>query len=313
MRRISRSRWRLAVLGLVAFFCTGCELLFGGYDSRSNTHATTPLVQFLYGKDPVPVTDANVELKLPIRVGLSFLPSNSSNSGAIPTAAQRAEILQSIRAKFSALPYVTEIVIIPDYYLDGRRDNGLEQMQQLSRIYRLDLFALASYDIVAQSNWNKSSFTYLTIVGAFFVHGDDQEVQSMVDLAVIEPNSRQLVLRAGGTSYVKGRSASVDLEKFEAIRVTQGFEQASQALLVNFETELKGFEARVREGTAPIKVVRQAKSSGGGALDPLLLVLLTTLLMLGAWRRYCDSRVARKLILGQRSIVSSRFTRDGAR
>jgi hypothetical protein len=29
--------------------------------------------------------------------------------------------------------------------------------------------------------------------------------------------------------------------------------------------------------------------------------------------RYCDSRVARKEILGQRSMVSSRFTRDGAR
>jgi rhombotail lipoprotein len=278
MRRISRSRWRLAVLGLVAFFCTGCELLFGDYDSRSNTHATTPLVQFLYGKDPVPVTDANVELKLPIRVGLSFLPSNTSNSGTMPTAAQRAEVLQAIRAKFSALPYVTEIVIVPDYYLDGRRSNGFEQMQQLARLYHLDLYALASYDIVAQSHLNKSSFTYLTIVGAFFVHGDDQEVQSMVDLAVIEPQSRQLVLRAGGTSYVKGRSASVDLNKFEAIRVQQGFEQASQALLVNFDAELKGFETRVREGTAPIKVVRQAKS-GGGALDPLLLVILGTFLV----------------------------------
>jgi rhombotail lipoprotein len=259
-------------------------LLLGDYDSHSNTHATTPLVQFLYGKEPVPVTDANVELKLPIRVGLSFLPSETANSGSIPTAAQRAEILQSIRAKFSALPYVTEIVIIPDYYLDGRRNNGFEQMQQLSRMYHLDLFALASYDIVAQSHLNKSSFTYLTIVGAFFVHGDDQEVQSMVDLAVIEPSSRQLVLRAGGTSYVKGRSASVDLEKFEAIRVKQGFDQASTALLVNFETELRGFEARVREGTAPIRVVRQPKSGGGGALDPLLLVAL--LLVFGVRHRF---------------------------
>jgi rhombotail lipoprotein len=283
MRRISRSRWRLAVLGLVAFACTGCEVLWGNY-ARSNSHATTPLVQFLYGQDAVPVTDASVELKLPIRVGLSFLPTEM-NSGSIPTAAQRAEILEAVRQKFSALPYVTEIVIIPDYYLNARHGNGFEQLQQLSRLYHLDLFALASYDIVAQSQSNKSSFTYLTIVGAFFVHGDDQEVQSLVDLAVIEPQSRQLVLRAGGTSYVKGRSALIDLEKNETQRVQRGFEEASAALLVNFETELHGFEARVREGTAPIKVVRQAKSGGGGALDATLLIFLLATLSLARFHR----------------------------
>jgi rhombotail lipoprotein len=311
MRRISWNLGRLAAAGVFALALSGCELMW--YDHDSNTHATTPLVQFLYGKDAVPVTDASVELKLPIRVGLSFLPSQDTRATAIPTAAQRAEILQAIREKFRALPYVTEIVIVPDYYLDGRRGNGFEQMQQLSRMYHLDLYALASYDIVASNVTNKSSFTYLTIVGAFFVHGNDQEIQSMVDLAVIEPQNRQLVLRAGGVSYVKGKSAAVDLEKHENWRVQRGFEEAGAALMVNFETELRGFEARVREGTAPIKVVRQAKNGGGGALDPLWLGLLAVLLIYAVSRRYWDSRVARNVIFGQRSIVSSRFTRDGAR
>jgi rhombotail lipoprotein len=283
MKRIARSRWRLAVMGLVVLMCTGCEVFW--LDSHdSSTHATTPLVHFLYGKDAVPPVDASVELKLPIRVGLSFLPSQDASSGAIPTAAQRSEILQAVREKFRTLPYVTEIVIVPDYYLDGTQRNGFEQMQQLARMYRLDLYALASYDIVTRSHLNKSSFTYLTIVGAFFVHGDDQDVQTLVDLAVIEPQSKQLVLRAGGTSSVKGSSAAVDLEKHEYLRVQRGFEQASAALLVNFETELRGFETRVREGTAPIKVVRQTKS-GGGALDPTMLALLLGCLALSMFVR----------------------------
>ena len=135
-----------------------------------------------------------------------------------------------------------------------------------------------------------------------------------LEIAVIEPQSRQLVLRAGGTSYVKGRSAAVDLEKDENWRVKRGFDEASAALMVNFETELRGFEARVREGTAPIKVVRHAKNSGGGgALDPLWLASLALVLTWAVSRRYWDSRVARKVIFGQRSIVNSRFTRDGAR
>jgi len=283
MNRKSRSRWRLGIMVLVTFACTGCGLLY--YDYDSNSHATTPLVNFLYGKDPVPPTDASVELKLPIRVGLSFLPSQDTSSAAIPTAAQRSEILQAVREKFRTLPYVTEIVIIPDYYLDSRQRNGFEQMQQLSRMYHLDLYALASYDIVASSHSNKRSLTYLTIVGAFFVHGDDQEIQSLVDLAVIEPQTRQLVLRAGGTSSVKGSSAAVDLEKHESLRVQRGFEEASAALLVNFETELRGFEARVREGTAPIKVVRQS-AKGGGALDPGLLLLLSACLVMSLFVRH---------------------------
>ena len=108
----------------------------------------------------------------------------------------------------------------------------------------------------------------------------------------------------------------------------KGFELATEQLIANFSRELTSFEARVRDGTAPIKVVRQgAKSGGTGALDFSLLAFLLAILAFARLRglapfarkwgltpfSYCDSRVARKVIFGQRSIVSSRFTRDGAR
>src|SRR5262245_44984739 len=145
-RRMSEIRKKPLVFALLAGCCLavgGCALMWEDHSS----HSTTPLVQFLYGDAQVPPQDAQVELRLPIRVGLSFLPSSYAGSGAIPTVAQRQQVLESVREKFRSLPYVTEIVIIPDYYLDGRRKDGLAQMQQLARLYSLDLFALASYDI----------------------------------------------------------------------------------------------------------------------------------------------------------------------
>ncbi len=51
--------------------------------------------------------------------------------------------------------------------------------------------------------------------------------------------------------------------------------------------ELTRFEARVRDGTAPIKVVRQgAKSGGTGALDFAMLALLSGCLALSVFLRH---------------------------
>jgi hypothetical protein len=71
----------------------------------------------------------------------------------------------------------------------------------------------------------------------------------------------------------------------------RGFELATANLLDNFQTELSGLEARVKEGTAPIRVAH----GGGGALDPALLVFLLGLSLRGAlwWRGRKSSASAR--------------------
>jgi rhombotail lipoprotein len=280
------NRTRLLCLAsgfLCTILLTGCV----GWDwTDRDSNSTTPLVQFLYGDETVPPHDASVRLQPPIRVGLSFLPSTDTRTGALPTAAQRARVLQQIREEFRGLPYVAEIVIIPDYYLDARRGKGLDQMQQLSRLYKLDLYALASYDIVTFNQLNKAAFAYLTIVGQFFVPGDTNSTQTLIDLAVIEPASKQLVLRAGGTSEVKGVTSVADMERTRHLQLEKGLQLATDQLLANFSVELADFENRVRAGTAPVTVAKR----GGGSLD---LVLLAALALTAALRRRLRSPGAR--------------------
>lgn len=284
----------LALAGL-----TGCAGLFGGPQGRSHGSSST-LVNFLYGKQEVPPVEREVHLALPLRIGVSFLPSRGHTA---PTAADREKVVAAIRENFASLPYVSEIVAIPDYYLsdNGLSDNGagFTQVEQLARLHRLDLFALVSWDQVTDSSQNKNSIAYWTIVGAYLVRGDRNETHTLLDLAVIEPASRSLVLRAGGASSLGGNTTAVEAGQHAATQRARGFELATESLVENFRRELTDFESRVRAGTAPVKVARRPQG-GGGAVDVALIALLAFL----SWRGVRASR-------GRRSSASARSSARG--
>jgi rhombotail lipoprotein len=278
IRRHSRS---LKLLGMAAFTLTlsGCAWMWGDLHYGRQQQSTTPLVGFLYTDGKVPEQDAQPELRLPIRVAVSFLPGSGSYPGYQPAAAEKEEVLTTLRENFRSLPYVTEIVIIPDYYLHSGKGDGLMQIEQLSRLFKFDLFALVSYDQVQTNYQNDRSLAYLTIVGAFLVRGDRNETHTLLDVAVIDPKSRALVMRAGGVSSLKGNTTAIDVERHTNAQSTKGFEEATLHLVANFRRELADFEQRVRDGTASVKVVRQASKGGGGALDPWVLALFGGLVL----------------------------------
>jgi rhombotail lipoprotein len=289
LRRILR-KVKLLALATFSLSLGGCAWMDGHHGRSAQT--STPLVDFLYAGGEVPAQDAQPELHLPIRVAVSFLPSASGPYGLRPGAIDRDKVLIAVREHFRSLPYVSEIVIIPDYYLHSGKGDGLAQIEQLSRLYRIDLFALVSYDQIQNSYQNDRALAYWTIVGAYFVRGDRNETHTLLDMAVIDPKSRALVLRAGGTSALKGNVTGVEADQHSIAQIKRGFELATDQLIVNFSRELTDFETRVRDGTAPIKVVRQsAKSGGSGALDPLLLAMLVTVSLW--WRGRRSSASAR--------------------
>jgi rhombotail lipoprotein len=276
---------KLMTIASLSLALGGCAWMDGYRDHSAQT--STPLVDFLYTDGKVPEQDAQPELHLPIRVGVSFLPSDGDPWKSQPGAIDREKVLTAVREHFKSLPYVSEIVIVPDYYLHKGKGDGLAQIEQLSRLYHIDLFALVSYDQIQNSFQNDRALAYWTIVGAYFVRGDRNETHTLLDMAVIDPKSRALVMRAGGTSALGGNVTAVDAEHHSAAQSKRGFELATGQLIANFSRELTDFEQRVRDGTAPVKVVRQgAKSGGGGALDPLLLALLSGCLALSVRRRF---------------------------
>jgi len=281
-----------ALAALCAFSLTGCALLDEAgcfpHCHRSESRASTGLVGFLYpGGATPPADDAIPELKLPLRVGLAFLPSHGNAVGL--EASHREELLERIRQRFADRKFVSQIVIIPDYYLDGR--TGFEGLQGVQRLYNVDVMGLVSYDQVSYRDENALSLGYLTIVGAYVLKGSSRETTTLMDLAVVDPATRSILLRAGGTDSSHGRTTAVGQAKEAREALTRGFSDAIDQLIGNFDTALTKFEKDVREGKANVRVAHRSGGGGAGSFDAVWLLFLAGLLML---RAFASRRVAIK-------------------
>jgi rhombotail lipoprotein len=271
---------------MIIFGLSGCANLACFSSCQHHTQNSTSLVEFLYpdGATP-PARDVQPQLHLPLRVGLAFLPSNG-NTQIGPDAAQKEALLQEIRKRFVSRKFIAEIVVIPDYYLQGRR--GFEGLQGVQRLYGIDLMALVSYDQIAHEDDNNWSLGYITIVGAYILKGTRHDVSTLVDLAVVDPATRSLVLRAGGFDTRHGTVALINENRRLRETASEGFSVATQQMIDHFDSALTAFESDVREGKANVKVVSnhgKPSSGGGGSIDWLALLFLLSMAASAARRR----------------------------
>jgi len=276
------------VVGLLAMTMSlaGCGLLTQGMcapNCHSQTQNSSSLVNFLYADGKMlPPSNTIPELKVPLRVGLAFLPSQASY-GTVPLdAAQKENLLQQIRARFATRKFVSEIVIIPDYYLANAR--GFTGLEGVQRLYNIDLMALVSYDQVTHGDDNKLSLGYLTIVGAYVLRGNSHDTATLVDLAVIDPATRSLVLRAGGIDTRHGNSTLIDVNRDTRQDSARSFDAATTQMIDNCDIALTTFESDVHAGKANVRVVSRDSPRGGGggagAMGSWTLVALLVLVVM---------------------------------
>jgi rhombotail lipoprotein len=186
---------------------------------------------------------------------------------------------------------VSEIIIVPDYYLKGaggfespqgvqalygvKGGGGFESLQGVQRLYDVDVMALVSYDQVTYRDDNSWSLGYLTIVGAYLVKGTRHDVTTLMDLAVVDPASRSILLRAGGADDRHGTTTLIGANREARRSRGDSFDRATDELIQHFDTALTKFETDVRKGIANVQVVqRPGRTGGAGALNPDWLVLL---------------------------------------
>lgn len=285
--RVLRAGRVLALTSVAVLMLSGCAALGAmmfGQEGPRQSHNSSSLVEFLYPNGRVPPAENQIpELRVPLRVGLAFLPTQD---GAGPTAVQREELLERVRQRFADRKFVTEIVTIPDYYL--RNNRGFEGLQGVERLYSIDIMALVSYDQVTNTDENEWSLGYLTIVGAYVLKGNHHDVATLVDLAVVDPVTQSLILRAGGTDSRKRNTTLVDQERETRESGAASFASATTQMIDNFDLALTKFEADVRAGKANVRVAKRessARAGGGGSFGPLALGVLLILLAARGLRR----------------------------
>ena len=145
-------------------------------------------------------------LRLPLRVGLAFVPPSTSRG---LTELQKTELLREVAAKFRALPFVESIEVVPTTYL--RPGGGFENLDQLRSLLGVDVIALIAYDQAQLTSGTAWSLSYWTIVGAYVVPGEKNDTATLMEAVVYDIASRKLLFRAPGTSTIKGHATPVRL------------------------------------------------------------------------------------------------------
>lgn len=227
-------------------------------------------VDYLYpdAKEAPQLKAGVTTLRPPIRVGVAFVPGGGSRDG-LPEA-EKLKLLERVKAAFAKYPYIGGIEVIPTTYLQPK--GGFTNLEQVARMFDVEVMALLSYDQVQFNDSNALSVLYWTIIGAYVIHGDQYDVQTLVDASVFDVQSRKLLFRAPGTSRVKGSASMAGFsEQARAARVA-GYDQAIGEMIPRLQAELDGFKERIKSDQA-YKVENKPGYSGGGSLDWIVLAL----------------------------------------
>ncbi len=261
-----------ALAGLVLL--TGCVTSF----NTTAKHRASSVVSFLYPKQNPYITPGIPTLKLPLRVGIAFVPDTESprnhyaRNQPILSEARKQELMKSVAADFKALPFVKGIEFIPTTYL--RPEGGFENLDQLKSMFDLDVVVLLGFDQRQNSSSNEWSFTYWTIVGLYTVQAERNQTHTLIDATVYDIASRKLLFRAPGISAVRENSAPLFTEEQLRLDAESGYNQAAVDLSKNLKTELESFKTRIKEAPEEIKIEHRPGYTGGGSLEGGFALLL---------------------------------------
>ena len=271
---------------LLASLCFG---LMQGCANYGGNYRSSSVVDLVYGKDQSPLTTTDtISLKVPLSVGIAFVPSNIGHS--FPSEMELLAAADEVRQHFATEKGVKRIQVIPSYHLKGRQ--GFDSLAELGRLYQVDVMALISYDQVVNESTNSKSFWYLTVVSAYLVNGQEASVQTFMETTVFDLHSRHMLFSAPGYDKRTQSSNMSNADRDMRISQSASFQAAVKQMTGNLAVSLEQFKNDIREdGRVDIKPrVRPAKPAEttggsspvtlGGALPEFVIVGALCLVLL---------------------------------
>jgi len=273
-----KSRIVIIILGIV--FLASCSSILSQNTGKKTQSSS--LMAFLYPdetsrsehKPEIPV------LRLPVKVGLAFVPSKNWQRDGIHSKDQ-IELLEKVKKTFLNYDYIDRIEVIPSTYLQG--GDGFTTLEQVARLYDVDVMALVSYDQVTQSLENNAALLYWTIVGMYLIPGNENTIQTFVDTAVFDIKSKKMLFRAPGINKLEKRTTAVGIDETLSEKSLEGFGLAVTDMTVNLDAELARFKTRVKEEKIA-NIEHREGYSGGGSISYYVLFLLFVVLTIKSTR-----------------------------
>lgn len=267
-------KWSFLLILLLA----GC-VSHGGQQRRRSD-----LMTYLYPRrDEAPAPHPEkARMQLPLRLGIVFVPSVDYN---VPVAPQNEKkLLETVRASFQGRDWVREIIIIPSSYLTPR--GGFDNLDQVARMYGVEVIALASVDQIQHVDARKLSFLYISVIASYVLPLERNDTRTLIDVAVFHVPTRTFLLRAPGVSRVTGSSTVIEEPRRLREKSEIGLRLATDDLARNLNQEVETFKASIVAGDRPeIEIIDQKGQSIRTSGSFGLIEALTALVMLGmAWR-----------------------------
>ena len=235
MRRINLFLVAPLIL-LILWSCASVE-------SMSRQRQVASILTFLFpGSEQIPPAAEQVaEIKIPFRIGVAFVPDHTDPQFRLPES-DRINLAGKVSDAFASYPFISEIIAVPSMYLEA--GGGFANLDRISALLNLDVIALVSFDQVQNAGATGWSFLYWTGLGAYVINGDQYDILTAVETAVIDIRSRRLLMRASGVSNLKGTATMVGFSESARKARTLGFDEAIVEMIGKLHGEVKLFRER---------------------------------------------------------------------
>ena len=249
-------RFRLVAVPVVLLLLSGC------LSTSRHNHYRSSLLDYLSPRGEE-IQHRPARLQLPLRIGVAFVPGGN---GTTLDAASEQRLLDIVRKSFAGREWVGELRTIPSSYLQPR--GGFENLEQVASLFDVSVIALISVDQIQFNDPTALSVLYISIVGQYLLPGDRNDTRTLIDVAVMDVASHSLLLRAPGTSRLRGISTAYESQQRLRSKSDEGLRTAMVDLTHNLDSEVGAFKTSVSSGERKdVDIVSRSGvsfSAGGG-------------------------------------------------
>jgi len=220
------------VLGIVPL--SGC----GHY----TTQRTSNILTYLYPGETQPVEISNTappNIPLPMKIGIAFVPESRTMTGRSDakieplTEKHKMEMMRELSSTLRRYPYIAGVEEIPSTYL--KVGGSFANLDQIRTMTGVDVIGLVSYDQIQFTDHGLVSLLYWTGIGWYFVPGEKNDTNTMMDAALYHVPTRKPLLRATGQSGVYRYSTPMNQSQNLRENSENGFKEALHMLAENFK------------------------------------------------------------------------------
>ena len=186
-------------------------------------------------------SDKVADIQVPLHIGVAFVPDSGDPACLLPET-ERLALAGKVREALAGDPFVKDIEAVPSLYLEP--GGGFDNLERIAALLRLDVVALISCDQVQYAGANRWSFLYWTGIGACVIEGDKYDVLTAVETAVFDVCSRRMLMRAAGTSTLKGEATWVGFAERSRQARSEAFCVAVQQMIGKLQRETQALRER---------------------------------------------------------------------